>query len=50
MQIDVPLAMEDIDAGLVKVRVDLDLVNGGFDPAASDDISELWQNTVADTD
>lgn len=42
--------MEDVDALLVKVRVDLDLVDGGFDPAASDDISKLWQDAIADTD
>ena len=50
LQIDAPFTVEDVDARLVEVGVDLDLVDGGLDLAAGNDIGELRQNAVAHAD
>ena len=50
LQVDAPFTVEDVDARLVEVRVDLDLVDGGLDLAAGNDIGELRQDAVAHAD
>lgn len=50
LHIDAPLAMEEVDLRLIEVWMDLNLIDGGSDTAASNKVGELWNDAVADTD